>query len=132
MLAPADLTEPLGELSGDLFPVLPGDVYATPAAKLAALLALWIAAGVAASLGTPAAGSDAALAHYVYARAKRSVYARLLSAPAQAAVDGEGSRTYSPAQISAWATQAAAHEAAFAVLAVPLPALGFDLIRTRR
>lgn len=119
MLTPADLIQPLGSLSADLFPVLPGEStadggpYADAPAKLDALVTAWLAQAVAQT------DSETAQAEYVYWKGKESAYTRLLSAPASASVDGEASYTYTAAQIAAFGQQAAAHRAAFLAVVSP-------------
>jgi hypothetical protein len=126
VLAPADLTQPIGDLSADLFPVLDGEPYADADEKLDTLLQGWIRAGLNALAGTPAEGSEPALAHFVYGRAKRSVYSRLLANPTSASVERHGSHSYTQKQVDAWGDQADRHDAAVALALSPPPAVVFS------
>ena len=120
-LTPAQFTQPVGDLSADLFPVLPGEPYDSPSSKLASLLYTWIGQAEA-----RAPDDEAAQEHYVYWRAKSSAYNRILSAPATASVDGKGSRAYTSAQIAALGQQAEVHRLAFEAATVPaLPHIVF-------
>lgn len=137
MLAPADLMQPIGDLSPDLFPVLPGEGYASAAEKLEALLYAW-ADQAEAALPFGYAGTDysaVALAQtdYVYWKAKSAAYARLLATPSQNAVEGKGSFSFSGGQIAALGQQAEAHRVAWqTATGTPAPAATYATLRTLR
>lgn len=112
----AHFTEPAGELAPHLFPLTDADREAgtTEGAKLAGLLATWIAEGTTRAAALPAGTTrDAAVEDWAYHRAKRSIYLRLSSAPSRVEAEGESGFSYTQAQISTFGAEAARHLADF-------------------
>lgn len=98
-LSPDRFTEPVGPYAAHLFPVTDAEREGgeTDDAKLEWLLGAWIT-----EAQTRHADSEALQSLYVEMRADASVYARLLSMPASANAEGEGSYSYSAQQLAAW------------------------------
>jgi len=107
-LSAAQFTEPVGPYAPHLFPLTDAERGAgtTEAEKLETLLGAWIeqAEGLHPT-------DEAVQALYVAMKADASVYNRMFSAPVSASVDGEGSLSYSAAQLAEWRRRAAESKA---------------------
>ncbi|MGB1301544.1 MAG: hypothetical protein ACPG5O_10045 [Pseudoalteromonas tetraodonis] len=105
------LIQPVGRIAPDLIPRTPDEVeagtYATDTAKTAAHVAAFIAAA------PEAADTDARVTAYVYWRAYEARADVMEDNPASGDTEGEGSYTYTAAQIAAARARAERFEAAY-------------------
>lgn len=120
-----DLIAPKGEIQTGWFP---GELTADVENNVG----VWLEEGYTEGVGiTPAATLDNAARNWVYHRAKREVYYRLLSSPSSANLNDAGGMSYLLSQIEHWKTEADAHLARFeAELPVVYAVVGESIPRT--
>lgn len=111
---------PLGTLDASRFPLTDKEeregTYADEDAKAEALIGQWIAQAEAAY-----PDSEATQTLFVYARAHAAAYATAVNRPASASADGEGSYSFTTAQLNALKAARDDAEAALAEVTAPAP-----------